>query len=81
MAIEKPTLKAAIDAVHKRHLKITAHLCSVTYREAAEMGIDQLEHGFIVSSDFAKDKKRMNVRQMHSNLLAIWILEMTALKT
>ena len=57
MAIDKPTLKAAIEAVHIRHLKITAHLCAVTYREAAEMGIDQLEHGFIVCSDFANDKK------------------------
>ncbi|MEO7265006.1 MAG: amidohydrolase family protein [Ferruginibacter sp.] len=56
MAIDKPTLKAAIDAVHKRKLKITAHLCAVTYREAAEMGIDQLEHGFIASTDFVKDK-------------------------
>lgn len=57
MAIDKPTLKAAIDAVHKRKLKITAHLCAVTYREAAEMGIDQLEHGFLACTDFSKDKK------------------------
>ena len=56
MNIDKPTLKAAIDAVHKRKLKITAHLCAVTYREAAEMGIDQLEHGFYVSTDFVKNK-------------------------
>lgn len=57
MFIDKPTLKAAIDAVHKRKLKITAHLCAVTYREAAEMGIDQLEHGFFASTDFVADKK------------------------
>ena len=57
MFIDKPTLKAAIEAVHKRKLKITAHLCAVTYREAAEMGIDQLEHGFLASTDFVKDKK------------------------
>ncbi len=57
MAIDKPTLKAAIDAVHKRKLKITAHLCAVTYREAAEMGIDQLEHGFLACTDFSKEKK------------------------
>ena len=57
MMIDKPTLKAAIDAVHKRNLKITGHLCAVTYREAATMGIDQLEHGFMPSSDFIKDKK------------------------
>lgn len=57
MFIDKPTLKAAIDAAHKRKLKVTAHLCAVTYREAAEMGIDQLEHGFFASTDFVKDKK------------------------
>lgn len=57
MMIDKATLKAAIDAVHNRNLKITAHLCAVTYKEAADMGIDQLEHGFLTSSDFIKDKK------------------------
>ncbi len=57
MGIEKLTLKAAIDAVHKRKLKITGHLCSVTYREAAEMGIDNLEHGFLASTDFVSSKK------------------------
>ena len=55
--IDKPMLKAAIDAAHKRKLKITAHLCSVTYSEAAELGIDSLEHGFEVSTDFVTDKK------------------------
>jgi imidazolonepropionase-like amidohydrolase len=57
MDIDKPTLKAAIDAAHKRGLKITGHLGAVTYREAAELGIDNLEHGFFVSSDFVKNKK------------------------
>ena len=37
--------------------KITAHLCSVTYREAVDMGIDDLEHGFFVATDFVKDKQ------------------------
>lgn len=55
--LDRPTLKAAIDAAHKRGLKITGHLCSVTYREAAEMGIDQLEHGFLASTDFIPGKK------------------------
>jgi imidazolonepropionase-like amidohydrolase len=57
MGIDKPTLKAAIDAAHKRKLKITAHLCAVTYGEAAELGIDFLEHGFGASTDFVTDKK------------------------
>jgi imidazolonepropionase-like amidohydrolase len=57
MNITRPELAAAIDAAHKRGLKITGHLCSVTYREAADLGIDDLEHGFFVSTDFVKDKK------------------------
>lgn len=35
----------------------TAHLCSVTFREAATLGIDDLEHGFVTASDFVADKK------------------------
>ena len=57
MGIDKPTLKAAIDAAHKRKLKLTAHLDVVTYQEAATMGIDNLEHGFFASTDFVFGKK------------------------
>jgi enamidase len=55
--IHRDELKRVIDVAHKRGLKVTAHLCSVTYREAAELGIDNLEHGFFVASDFVKDKQ------------------------
>jgi len=55
--ISKRVLKAAIDAAHKRGQKISGHLCSITYREAAELGIDHLEHGFITCNDFVKAKK------------------------
>jgi enamidase len=55
--ITRAELKAAIDAAHARRLKITGHLCSVTYREAAELGIDNLEHGFGVMTDFIADKQ------------------------
>jgi imidazolonepropionase-like amidohydrolase len=57
MFVNKPTLKAAIDEAHAKGLKVTGHLCAVTYREAAEMGIDQLEHGFFASTDFVPNKK------------------------
>jgi imidazolonepropionase-like amidohydrolase len=36
---------------------VTGHLCSVTYNEASEIGIDNLEHGFMASSDFVSDKQ------------------------
>ena len=48
--ITRAQLKAAIDAAHKRGLKVTGHLCSVTYPEAASLGIDNLEHGFFVNT-------------------------------
>lgn len=57
MHISRDELKAAIEEGHKRGFKTTGHLCSVTYREAAELGIDDLEHGFFASTDFVADKK------------------------
>jgi len=57
IGIDKTTLKAAIDAAHKRKLKITGHLDIVTYREAAALGMDNLEHGFLASTDFVFNKK------------------------
>ena len=57
MQISRSQLKAAIDEVHARKLKITGHLCSVTYAEAADLGIDNLEHGFLAASDFVSDKQ------------------------
>jgi len=57
MNITRAELKAAIDAAHSRGLKITGHLCSVTYKEAAELGIDDLEHGFFVNTELDSNKK------------------------
>ncbi len=57
MNITRAELKAAIDAAHKRGLKVTGHLCSVTYKEAAELGIDDLEHGFFVNTQLDSNKK------------------------
>ena len=57
MNITRAELKAAIDAAHKRGIKVTGHLCSVTYKEAAELGIDDLEHGFFVNTQLDSDKK------------------------
>ncbi|PYX86862.1 MAG: amidohydrolase [Acidobacteria bacterium] len=57
MNITRDELKAAIDEAHKRGIKVTGHLCSVTYKEAAELGIDDLEHGFFVNTQLDPDKK------------------------
>ena len=57
MNLDRATLGAAIEAVHARGLKITGHLCAVTYREAAELGIDNLEHGFFAATDWVESKQ------------------------
>ncbi len=55
--IDRATLGAAIEAAHARGIKVTGHLCSVTYREAAELGIDNLEHGFFAATDWVAGKE------------------------
>jgi enamidase len=57
MHITRAELGAAIEEAHKRGIKVTGHLCSVTYREAAALGIDNLEHGFLASTDFVTEKQ------------------------
>jgi imidazolonepropionase-like amidohydrolase len=57
MHITRAELSAAIAAAHKRHLTITGHLCSIGFREAAELGIDNLEHGLMVDTEFDPNKK------------------------
>ncbi|MGC1685878.1 MAG: amidohydrolase family protein, partial [Candidatus Acidiferrales bacterium] len=52
MHISPEELKAAIDEAHAKGLKITGHLCSVGFTEAADMGIDNLEHGIVVDEEF-----------------------------
>src|SRR5262249_5904538 len=48
--ITRDELGAAIAEAHARGLKVTGHLCSVTYPEAIALGIDNLEHGFMANT-------------------------------
>ena len=57
MFITPAELKAAIDATHAHGLKITGHLCSIGFTQAADMGIDNLEHGMFVDTEFYSGKK------------------------
>jgi len=57
MFITRDELAAAIETAHARGLKVTGHLCSVTYPEAAALGIDDLEHGFFVNTQLDPGKK------------------------
>jgi imidazolonepropionase-like amidohydrolase len=58
MHISRAELGAAIAEAHARKIKVTAHLCSVTYPEAAALGIDDLEHGpMYYDMEFAPGKE------------------------
>ncbi len=57
MFITRAELGAAIQAAHKRGAKVTGHLCAVNFREAADLGIDDLEHGLFVDTEFIAGKK------------------------
>ena len=57
MNITRDELRAAVEEAHKRGIKVTGHLCSVGYKEAAEIGIDNLEHGLLPNSEYVTDKK------------------------
>ena len=57
MNITRDELRAVVEEAHKRGLKVTGHLCSIGYREAAEIGIDNLEHGLLADSEFVSNKQ------------------------
>lgn len=59
MNIPSAVLGAAIDEAHKHGRKLTGHLCSVDYRQAAALGIDNLEHGPVFTdSEFVPGRKK-----------------------
>jgi imidazolonepropionase-like amidohydrolase len=57
MNVTRAEMAAVLAEAHRRGLLATGHLCSVTFREAATLGIDNLEHGLVVSTDFVHDKQ------------------------
>jgi len=57
MNITRAELQAAVDAAHRHGIKVTGHLCSIGFREAAAIGIDNLEHGLLVDTEFHPGKQ------------------------
>jgi imidazolonepropionase-like amidohydrolase len=53
----RAVMGAAIEEAHKKGLKVTGHLCSVSFREAVALGIDNLEHGLFVNTDYDPAKQ------------------------
>jgi imidazolonepropionase-like amidohydrolase len=58
MHITHAELAATVEEAHKKGVKVTGHLCSVGFREAAEIGIDNLEHGLLVDTEFTPNKQQ-----------------------
>jgi imidazolonepropionase-like amidohydrolase len=59
MNIPADVLATAVTEAHKHGTRITGHLCSVDYRQAAKLGIDNLEHGPIFTdSEFVPNRKK-----------------------
>jgi len=54
--IRRAELGAAIQEAHRRGIKVTGHLCSVSFQEAVSLGIDNLEHGMLTASDFTSGR-------------------------
>ena len=69
MNITRAELRAVVEEAHKRGLKVTGHLCSIGYKEAAEIGIDNLEHGLFADSEFVPNKEPDKCPQGVSNSL------------
>lgn len=66
-------LEEVVKRAHQWNYKVTGHLCAVTYREAADLGIDNLEHGFMTSSDFIEGRiaGQCNSRAIRPSLMAL----------
>lgn len=67
MHITRAELGAAIEEAHKRGLKVTGHLCSIGFREAAVLGIDNLEHGLLVDTEFNPGKQADKCDDLETN--------------
>ena len=72
----KADMAAVVKEAHKRHMKVTGHIGAVTYHEAAETGIDNLEHGFMASSDFdsLKTEDKVNDSEERQSLIKLDVI-------
>ncbi len=55
--ISREELAAVIDEAHSHGIRVTGHICSVSFREAVALGIDNLEHGYFTNTDYDPEKK------------------------
>ena len=55
--IGRDEMAAVIDEAHKRGMKVTGHLCSISFSEAVDLGIDNIEHGLLTNTDYHPSKE------------------------
>ena len=55
--IRRAEMAAVVDEAHKRGMKVTGHICSISFAEAVDMGFDNIEHGLHTASDYNPDKE------------------------
>ncbi|HKO61941.1 MAG TPA: amidohydrolase family protein [Pyrinomonadaceae bacterium] len=55
--VGRDDLAQVIQTAHGRGLKVTGHLCATGFRDAAIAGIDNLEHGLLVDTEFYSGKQ------------------------
>ena len=56
--IRTEELTAVIDEAHTQGIKVTGHLCSISFTEAVALGIDNIEHGLATNSDYSEGRGR-----------------------
>jgi imidazolonepropionase-like amidohydrolase len=56
--IKHAEAKAAIDEAHRLGMKVTGHICSLTFQEAVALGFDNIEHGMLTATDFYEGKTK-----------------------
>ena len=55
--IRRAELAAVIEEAHAHGIRVTGHICSITFQEAVDMGMDNIEHGFGTATDFDPRKQ------------------------
>jgi len=78
--VTRDQLAAIVEAAHERGARVTGHLCSVTFVEAVELGIDNIEHGFGTNTEPVPDKPSDECPQGYQEHLAATDLDDPAVR-
>jgi imidazolonepropionase-like amidohydrolase len=68
--LSRAVFRAVIDEAHRQGMKVTGHLCSISFTEAVALGIDNIEHGFRTNSDYDRAKRPDECPPTHYETLA-----------